>query len=128
MKTFTKQWIKKAEEDYDAARRLLESNFSHHAIICFHFQQAAEKYVKALLSELEIEFIKTHDIELLITRFLLNTYPEFESVLSEASELSVYGVMPRYPGDYPEYNHKDSKDAHNAFLKIKQIVENKLNR
>lgn len=40
-----KEWIKKADEDFDFAEVVLEHK-AFYPQICFHFQQAAEKYLK----------------------------------------------------------------------------------
>lgn len=60
------EWALKAEEDYQAAlvlarsrkRPLLNS-------VCFHSQQAAEKYLKSYLALKGARFTKTHDLILL---------------------------------------------------------------
>jgi HEPN domain-containing protein len=41
------EWLAKAQEDYEFARINLEAQKPFYAQICFHFQQAAEKYLKA---------------------------------------------------------------------------------
>ena len=41
------EWIAKADEDFEFAKINLEEEKSFYAPICFHFQQAAEKYFKA---------------------------------------------------------------------------------
>ncbi len=58
MKKFTKEWIKKADNDFLVAKR--ESGFDSpvYDAICFHCQQAVEKYLKAALQEKEIYFEK----------------------------------------------------------------------
>ena len=52
MKRTAKAWVGKAEDDYRAAQLLALSSKPLHDQICFHCQQAAEKYLKALLEEL----------------------------------------------------------------------------
>ena len=59
-------WIKKADRDLEVSKRELELSKPLTDIICFHAQQAAEKYMKAYLIWLDIEFQKTHDIEDLV--------------------------------------------------------------
>ena len=41
-------WLKKATLDLQAAQKLVEFH-SLNTIVCFHAQQACEKYLKALL-------------------------------------------------------------------------------
>jgi HEPN domain-containing protein len=51
MKRHTAQWVSKAEEDMDVATELVGQKQPHRNAACFHCQQAAEKYLKALLQE-----------------------------------------------------------------------------
>jgi len=43
-----REWLKKADEDFDFADSVLEDT-TFYAQICFHFHQAAEKYLKAFV-------------------------------------------------------------------------------
>jgi HEPN domain-containing protein len=53
------EWIIKADEDYYAAEYLYEkSKEKFSSIICFHAQQCAEKYLKAIFTKYNIEPIK----------------------------------------------------------------------
>jgi HEPN domain-containing protein len=61
-----RQWIAKAAQDMDAAVFLLTQGDRFSGAIGFHSQQAAEKYLKALLVRHQIDFAKTHDIEKLL--------------------------------------------------------------
>jgi HEPN domain len=53
MKRETKEWIRKAEMDWESALDLSAAAFRSHKVfhdtICFHRQQTAEKYLKALV-------------------------------------------------------------------------------
>lgn len=60
---FTREWIRKAENDFKTAEHLLQGGPDFAEGTAFHSQQAAEKYLKAFLVWHQIEFQKTHDIE-----------------------------------------------------------------
>ena len=60
MKRETEEWIKIAEEDLQSAEYLLEKSLFRMA--CYHAQQSVEKVLKAVLTEEEIEFSRTHNI------------------------------------------------------------------
>jgi HEPN domain-containing protein len=66
LRDLVRQWFAKAELDYRAAERLVRDPEPLREIIAFHCQQAAEKYLKAVLVSLQIEFPKTHDLEELL--------------------------------------------------------------
>lgn len=48
MKTFTIEWLKKAKEDYEAAKTLLDSNFMHHSINMLSFTTGSRKIRKGI--------------------------------------------------------------------------------
>jgi HEPN domain-containing protein len=60
MKRETEEWLKIAEEELQAAEHLFEASL--HRMVCYHTQQAVEKILKAILTEREIEFSRTHNI------------------------------------------------------------------
>jgi len=57
-----KEWITKADEDFEFARLNLEEERRFFAQICFHFHQAGEKYLKAFIIANALEFRKIHDL------------------------------------------------------------------
>jgi len=47
---FVRQWLSRAEEDFNAAKHLIPYGASFLSTVCFHSQQTAEKYLKAFLT------------------------------------------------------------------------------
>src|SRR5437868_1478456 len=70
MKRQTPLWVRKAEEDVEGARALAVRKPPLRNLACFHCQQAAEKYLKALLQNLGAVVPKTHDLEGLLDLLL----------------------------------------------------------
>ncbi len=95
------QWLEKATADLDAAEQLRSQGGRFREIIAFHCQQAAEKYLKALLVRHQIEFPKTHDIAKLLDRLATVNLSVAES-LRDADVLTPFGVEVRYPSEAPE--------------------------
>ena len=60
------KWVAKAEEDLLAAANLLGHEAVLASVICFHSQQAAEKYLKAFLALHGKAAPRIHDLEALI--------------------------------------------------------------
>ena len=58
MKRMTREWVRKTEDDFRAAEILVAEKEALHDQVCFHCQQAAEKYFKALLQELGLAATK----------------------------------------------------------------------
>lgn len=64
------EWISKADEDFEFAFLNLNEGKTFFAQICFHFQQASEKYLKAYIIGQELEFRKIHDLPVLLKNML----------------------------------------------------------
>ncbi len=70
MKHHTAQWVLKAEDDMEIARNLAALAKPKRDGACFHCQQSAEKYLKALLQELGLAVPRTHELEDLLDLLL----------------------------------------------------------
>lgn len=104
------QWLSKAQQDIAAARTLANAELPLLYPACFHAQQAAEKFLKAFLTHHQIEFTKTHNIGVLLD-LASNADPELAARLAGASTLTPFGVELRYPGDAPEPNVGETREA-----------------
>src|SRR5260370_40339248 len=62
MRRETAKWVRKAEQDWKVAHKLAGETPPPRDIVCFHCQQAAEKYLKALLQETGLVVPKTHEL------------------------------------------------------------------
>lgn len=60
------EWLAKAGEDFGFALVNLQERKPFAAQICFHFHQAAEKYLRAYIVAHDLEFRKIHDLLLLL--------------------------------------------------------------
>ena len=69
------EWISKADEDFEFAFLNLNEGKTFFAQICFHFQQASEKYLKAYIIAHELEFRKIHDLTVLLKICFQKTLP-----------------------------------------------------
>ena len=98
MREVTKEWISKAEGDYRSADVLLHQiEIPEIDTTCFHCQQCAEKYVKAFLTEKDIDFPRNHDLVRLL-ELCLTVDAGFEKIRNQLRRLENYGVVIRYPG------------------------------
>ena len=128
MKTKTElinNWIDKAEKDLLTAEH--ETTFPDKVTesICFHCQQAVEKFIKAYLIYLDISFPKTHEIGELITRCDRKDY-QINKFKDEADILTDYAVEVRYPDDWYEPTLEETEQAIAIAKKIKKYVINKI--
>lgn len=93
----TAQWVRYAEEDLQGARDLAARKPPLRNLACFHCQQAAEKYLKALLQENGLLVPKTHELEDLLD-LLLPHDATLAGLRRSLRSLSPYAVNFRYPG------------------------------
>jgi HEPN domain-containing protein len=76
---------------------VLKAKPPFHDSVCFHCQQAAEKYLKALLQERGMTVLRTHNLADL-HRLLLARDPSLRAVRHGLKTLTRYAVDYRYPG------------------------------
>jgi HEPN domain-containing protein len=98
MKRITREWVRKAEEDLVVAKQSRRSRTPLHSSVCFHCQQAAEKYLKGLMAELGLTVPKTHELDHLLTD-LHPYHPTLRSLRRGLAFLSDFAVDVRYPDE-----------------------------
>ena len=98
MKRHTAPWVLKAEEDIEVARSLAAEAKPKRDAACFHCQQSAEKYLKALLQELGLAIPKTHNLNDLLD-LLLPHDVTLAPLRRGLKSLIRYAVEYRYPGE-----------------------------
>ncbi len=95
-----RDWLAKAEEDYEAPRTLIRKRrLKLSNAVCFHAQQCSEKYLKAFLVRHRTAFPKTHDL-LDLLELAKRTDPTLELLRSDLAYLEPYAVEFRYPGEF----------------------------
>jgi HEPN domain-containing protein len=120
------EWLTKADEDFDFARINLEESRPFFPQICFHFQQAAEKYLKSYIIAQDLEFRKIHELPLLL-RICMSREPAFEQLREDCEYLTTYYVETRYPVHWPtRFSHEETRKALEAALRIRSLVKEKL--
>jgi HEPN domain-containing protein len=98
MKRSTRAWVRKAESDFQLAASIARRNEPFHDEQCFHCQQCAEKYLKALLEELGLRVPKTHNLVAMLP-LLQPHHAVLRSLRRGADFLTRFAVETRYPGD-----------------------------
>lgn len=117
IKDLVRKWIKKADNDLLSSKRGMAFDDPVLETVCFHCQQAVEKYLKAFLVYHQVYFPKTHKI-LQLLELCSSIDPSFREELLEADNLTDYAVEIRYPDVWLEPKIKEAEDA----IKITQHV------
>jgi HEPN domain-containing protein len=107
-----RQWVRKAEEDWSAAEYLLAAASDVlYRPACFHAQQSAEKYLKAVLIVRGIGFPRTHNLEQLLL-LLEEAGARLDGIdADQVGVLTPHAVTSRYPDDFELV---DAAQAHEA--------------
>ncbi|MEI6168941.1 MAG: HEPN domain-containing protein [bacterium] len=99
MKLLTHEWIAKADGDYrTACREWRVRRLPNFDAVCFHAQQAAEKYLKARLQEADIAIVKTHNLIHLLD-LVIAVEPTWDAFRPDLGVLNQFAVAFRYPGE-----------------------------
>jgi HEPN domain-containing protein len=114
-----REWVEYAEEDLILAKSALRRTKPLTIGSCFHSQQCAEKYFKAILVAQDVEFPKTHDL------LILNTLCTDAGIITGLSiedlgRLSGYAVRTRYPGNQP--TPEEAKEAVEITITIRRFA------
>lgn len=121
--SIVREWLFKADEDFNFAKINLEEDNKFYSQICFHFQQAAEKYLKAYIAAYDLEFGKMHDLVA-----LLKIGGKKDSLLLILMEycvlLNTAYIDTRYPVHWPtDYSKDKTEKMQEAASKIAQTVK-----
>jgi HEPN domain-containing protein len=92
-----REWFEKGEHDLETARTMLGVASPPTDIVCFHCQQAAEKYLKGFLAWHATPPSRTHDLAALLTDCAALD-ARLASLLPLAVGLTDYAMDVRYPG------------------------------
>ncbi len=103
-------WFIRAKRDLTIANMNLANNPPITDDAVFHCQQAVEKALKGFLVLHDRPFKKTHIIGDL-SPDVLRIAPTLEPLLKQATELTPYATMFRYPGELDLPSLEDSSDA-----------------
>lgn len=120
-----RQWVGKAEHDLEAARRIMAvQEGCPYDTVCFHCQQATEKYLKALLTLLGIPAPRTHDVRKLAA--LLPMGWQLSVPVAALLAMNPYAVEVRYADDWPEPRREDATQALELAAKVRTEVRSLL--
>lgn len=119
----SKQWIAKAKNDLLDADNNLKAEETPFDTVCFHCQQAAEKFLKAYLVANGNLYPISHDLILILENIL--PFDSTAEVLREDLALLMpYSVEIRYPDDWFMPTEEDAKEAREAVSRVMSWLQN----
>ncbi len=125
LKEKIEQWLQKARNDIITAEHESERSDQVTDTICFHAQQAVEKYLKLFLIFHGNEPEKTHSISFLLEK-CRKINPLFSN-LEDVAYLSDYAVSLRYPDNFYIPGADEAKKALENAKKVNDLVLSLIN-
>lgn len=122
-------WLRLAEEEFNyALRDLKDEHLDFFAPTCFHFQQAAEKYLKAYILARGKTFRKIHNLVELV-KTCVSEDLSFEILIKEAAFLNPFYTDTRYPAHWPAgFTRSDAEKAKDSAQKIGEFVKERIGK
>lgn len=118
-----KKWIEKTNEDFGYASLSLKEEFKYFPQICWHFQQAAEKILKAYIVANDLEFKKIHDL-LALLKICAAKDGSFGSLSDACKYLQKFYIETRYPVVWEtKYAREDALKAQEASTQVIGFVK-----
>ena len=125
MNDLLREWIEKAEGDvHTAEREFRVTRKPNYDAVCFHAQQAVEKYLKALLQNKSIPIPRSHDL-VYLTKLLGDSTPQITVLSDSLNRLTAYATESRYPGE--QANKKDAQESVKTMRLFRKIFRSILN-
>jgi len=119
-----REWLVRAGSDLKVARREMAATDPASDAVCFHFQQAVEKILKAWLLWQEVDFKPTHNIAALLAA-CEKIDPTFAR-LRVAEKLTPYAVDIRYADDFYFPTELEMRAAAEVAAQVESVVLEKL--
>ncbi len=120
LKKIVNQWLIKADNDLNTAEYGLTANEPITDTICFHCQQAVEKYLKMYLAIQGNDPSITHNISILVEKCACYD-PAFKE-MQRFVFLTSYAVSLRYPDDFYIPEVEEAQEALAAARVVREFV------
>jgi HEPN domain-containing protein len=118
-KEFVLPWITKADNDFSSAQHLAKNMYPPPIeIVCFHCQQAVEKYFKSFLAYHNQEPPKNHDL-VELAKLCGKIDADFLQVSQQCEYLTPFAAQTRYPGTV----NPEKDDMSRALAFARDLIE-----
>ncbi len=117
MNDVTREWVAKAQGDYQTAQREYQAGANYDAV-CFHAQQCIEKLMRAVLIQTNNTPPRTHNL-VMLSGLLTPPVTNIDWPIDDLRFLSQSAVEVRYPGVTAE-----AEDAATAMSICERLLPN----
>ena len=126
-KEYVQLWRDKANSDLQNAAIILAAPTKSPPLdtVCFHCQQAAEKFIKAFLIYHGKSFPFTHNLADLVA-ICMEVDLAFAAIQRKAETLTPFAVEIRYPDDFHMPAREEAEEAFAIATEIKAFITAKL--
>ena len=122
-----KRWFQKPENDLLNVQNNLQAERYASDTVCFHCQQAVEKYLKGFLAWHQVPFARSHDLLELLRQVRQITDVDTEMLSTYLLLLDSYSVSIRYPQEYEEEpGDQEVQEAVEAAYTVRAWVRSQL--
>ncbi|MHC4620270.1 MAG: HEPN domain-containing protein [Planctomycetota bacterium] len=122
---YLQKWLLRADNDLKVAEHEMAAPQEEVVTeaVCFHCQQAAEKYLKAYLVRRSVDFGKTHNLEYLV-ELCSKEDEEFRTL--EVGNLTFYAVEVRYPDGFYTPSVEEAHESIEIAKRVQEFVVKKI--
>ncbi|HUW18582.1 MAG TPA: HEPN domain-containing protein [Sedimentisphaerales bacterium] len=122
---YLQKWLLRADNDLKVAEHEMAAPKDELVTeaVCFHCQQAVEKYLKACLVRHNVDFGKTHNLEYLVE---LCSKEDIEFRALEVGNLTFYAVEVRYPDAFYTPSVEEARESIEIAKRVRKFVIKKI--
>ncbi len=123
IKEYVRAWLGKAQSDMKNAQLIMSANDASPPLdtVCFHCQQASEKYLKAYLIYHNRTFPYSHNLADIVNE-CIQVDEDFASIQRKAEILTPYAVEIRYPDDFYMPTRQEAEESLAIATEIRDFV------
>ncbi len=123
IREYVRAWLSKAASDIKNAQMILSAKESSPPLdtVCFHCQQASEKYLKGYLSCHDRTFPYSHNLADIVAE-CMQVDQSFALIQKKAEILTPYAVEIRYPDDFYMPTRQDAEEAFAIAVEIRDFI------
>lgn len=121
------EWLYKADQDFGFASLALgDATLPYFDQICFHFHQAAEKYLKAYIVKYDLPFRKVHDLRKLCDTCSTHD-SSFSTLIDACLFLNPFYIETRYADDrFMVANEAQAQKAQQCAKQVQAFVRERV--